>query len=628
MGLLDFIEAGPQRRQWLDDTVGDFVEYITPPNLRPAVDMVAQMNPIQGMVDSMSSFDVATDRSRSMDERRRGAINSVVEGLLAVAPAAVASRGYMTPAQGVMESLLGGSPATQQIGDDLGRFVVDEAGSVPTGLLDDYAGVHRAPMRGDNAPLSDLTEMFGDDIYGPNAAAWFGHGGDSVALDRETVNILSRYRGNPDADVVVYRAVPKGVDGINAGDWVTVNRDYAVSHGESQLGGNYDIVEKTVKADEIFNDANSIHEFGYDPRPQQLTDAEAMARDILDLRAAGRASEVTDDMMAKADPQYMFNNTPLDMSQEARMARAGEMGFGDDGYHGSTHVFDSFGGSTVNPEGHFGSGIYATSSPSDASKHYAGEGPDLTQRIQIRAERIADDMGVEYDDPVALEAARRELSGGTEGVVYPVSMRRGNAYDISSEGNTYVDMGFPELDPKDYLDEAGGDMEAAEELARDYAWDYEPEGTLADIIDSIQRNPETEDASRMMEKLSDTGATIEGIQARYLDDIIRSPHALYAEDDLGRLTSNEVYRQALEDAGYQSVRHDANIFRGLPTDPDAVHDIIFNPANIRSRFARFDPAFRHLANLNASVPTKAIPAYTAGLLALGTALHKEKEGGQ
>ena len=140
MGLLDFIQAGPQRRQWLDETVGDFVESITPPNLRPAAGLLAQMNPVQGMADSMSSFDVATDRSRSMDERRRGAINSVVEGLLAVAPAAVASRGYMTPAQGVMEGLLGWSPSGQQIADDVGRFWVDEAGNISWNDLPMYHG--------------------------------------------------------------------------------------------------------------------------------------------------------------------------------------------------------------------------------------------------------------------------------------------------------------------------------------------------------------------------------------------------------------------------------------------------------------------------------------------------------
>ena len=130
-GLLDFFsqDAGQQRRAALTDAVTHYV----PPELRDRLGLLAQFNPIQGMADSMSSFDVATDRSRSMDERRRGAINSVVEGLLAVAPAAVASRGYMTPAQGVMEGLLGGSPATKQIGDDLGQFWADEAGVLRIG---------------------------------------------------------------------------------------------------------------------------------------------------------------------------------------------------------------------------------------------------------------------------------------------------------------------------------------------------------------------------------------------------------------------------------------------------------------------------------------------------------------
>mgnify|MGYP002624649948 CR=1 FL=1 len=130
MSILDFINSGPQRRAWLDENVSDFVEYITPPNLRPTVEMAAQMNPIQGMSDSMQQFGVATDPSRSMEDRRNAAIGSAVEGLLAVAPAALAAKGYMTPAQGMMEGLLGGSPASAQIGDDLGRFWADETGAI------------------------------------------------------------------------------------------------------------------------------------------------------------------------------------------------------------------------------------------------------------------------------------------------------------------------------------------------------------------------------------------------------------------------------------------------------------------------------------------------------------------
>ena len=77
------------------------------------------------------------------------------------------------------------------------------------------------------------------------------------------------------------------------------------------------------------------------------SEAQDMAKRILDLRAQGRASEVTDEMMAQADPQYMFANTPLPMDEASRMARAEAAGFGGDGLHG-THLgsfremFDAF----------------------------------------------------------------------------------------------------------------------------------------------------------------------------------------------------------------------------------------------------------------------------------------------
>jgi len=78
------------------------------------------------------------------------------------------------------------------------------------------------------------------------------------------------------------------------------------------------------------------------PTPSRtLNPAEQMAKDILDMRAAGRAGEVTDEMMSQADPQYMFANTPLPMDYESRMGRAGEMGFGGDMYHGTTADFQS-----------------------------------------------------------------------------------------------------------------------------------------------------------------------------------------------------------------------------------------------------------------------------------------------
>lgn len=52
---------------------------------------------------------------------------------------------------------------------------------------------------------------------------------------------------------------------INDGDWVTINRKYAVQHGKSVLNNNYTILTMTVPAKHLYTDGNSVHEWGYDP---------------------------------------------------------------------------------------------------------------------------------------------------------------------------------------------------------------------------------------------------------------------------------------------------------------------------------------------------------------------------
>lgn len=135
---------------------------------------------------------------------------------------------------------------------------------------------HTAPLRDEyNAPAHELTKIYPKDIY-ENGARYYGSGYDQ--LDAEVMPILNRIKNNPDAEVTIYRAVPKnkGIKDFNKGDWVTLTKGYAKEHGESNLGGNYEILSKKVKADEVFTDANSLQEFGYDPRPKysdnELTD--------------------------------------------------------------------------------------------------------------------------------------------------------------------------------------------------------------------------------------------------------------------------------------------------------------------------------------------------------------------
>ncbi len=57
-------------------------------------------------------------------------------------------------------------------------------------------------------------------------------------------------------------------------------------------------------------------------------------------------------------------------------------------YHGTTHNFEVFSLARGNIENDLGAAFYFSNNADDISANYAGEGPDLTQRIELRAERI------------------------------------------------------------------------------------------------------------------------------------------------------------------------------------------------------------------------------------------------
>ena len=81
-----------------------------------------------------------------------------------------------------------------------------------------------------------------------------------------------------------------------------------------------------------------------------------------------------------------------------RMMKADQMGLSTDQilYHGSTFDIEKFVPSP-NTDNDFGTGTYLTISPSDASRNYAGEGPDLTNRINLLSEQIQDSLENDWD---------------------------------------------------------------------------------------------------------------------------------------------------------------------------------------------------------------------------------------
>jgi hypothetical protein len=184
-------------------------------------------------------------------------------------------------------------------------------------------------------------------------------------------------------------------------------------------------------------------------------------------------------MMAQADPQYMFNNTPLPMDEASRMARAGEMGFDVENSltHGSKRDFYGF----------------SLNAPKSTDFGWYGQGVSLAPNNPSMSDAYA--------------MVEKEGVGQWGGRTYPV-VSRGRMYE------------WPESNPP------ATSLEQSQELT-----------------------------------------------------------------------------QSLRNLGYEG----ANAY--APNDPNIWGEAagswreqtVYDPRNIRSRFARFDPAFAHLRNLSAGV---------------------------
>ena len=175
--------------------------------------------------------------------------------------------------------------ASKVIGDTIGMIspmgftkqgaqaLIEGAGklkNLPVGMsikdVGEYGISHR-PMTVEQgaAPLHDLSAAFDDTIYSPAGLQNYGTG--SPLMDRQALNAFKAVRGNPNAEITAYRAIPLDADQsvFNAGDWVSVSKDYAKSHGEGALGGKYRIIEQKVPASFLTTNADSILEQGYYP---------------------------------------------------------------------------------------------------------------------------------------------------------------------------------------------------------------------------------------------------------------------------------------------------------------------------------------------------------------------------
>lgn len=216
------------------------------------------------------------------------------------------------------------------------------ASAASGGGFDEY--LRRVNPQGYRVDANDRPNLMMGDMYGmlPRNARKVGER-DGVSFYQAPDGASYATAFNPDVgemDVVGY-AMPRGdmtdlavvneMQGRGIGSelqYLMRSQDpYALTGGLTEAGEAS--LRRTYNRlrDEGIVSANRDATTGAIALPAARNEAERMARQILEMRAAGRAGEVTDAMMAQADPQYMFNNTPLPMDEASRMARAGEAGF-------------------------------------------------------------------------------------------------------------------------------------------------------------------------------------------------------------------------------------------------------------------------------------------------------------
>ena len=169
------------------------------------------------------------------------------------------------------------------------RRARDEQGDLAGNLLSEpdvsYRGSHQ-PSGPDNeypVRLDDLTKTisgesggYPTDFYSSDGPRLYAPGprfsDDEYGLANKQSYIAAlKARGNPDAEVTMYRAVPndKNITGINPGDFVTLSPKYAEIHAYSGYGpGGNDsgkVISEKVKVKDIYFAGDDVNEYGYFP---------------------------------------------------------------------------------------------------------------------------------------------------------------------------------------------------------------------------------------------------------------------------------------------------------------------------------------------------------------------------
>ncbi|KKN76178.1 hypothetical protein LCGC14_0373890, partial [marine sediment metagenome] len=318
-------------------------------------------------------------------------------------------------------------------------------------------------------------------------------------------------------------------------------------------------LDKGVKTGETKIDT----ELDLDPKrmPAVMQRADVHAIDITDqVRMSVLSGQALFSMKSSAFTKWFGDSKVVDENGEPLVV-----------YHGTTADFAEFSPSKANTEADFGAGFYFTNSVDDLLENYAGLGPDLTQKIERKAERLAQEQDKEYDDPEIRAQAMRALMTN-EGATMPVYLRMENPLVVGGSNETFLDF---EQEYDEEADEYG-----------------EEGGTLVELILALRFEAEYAGAnaeqaiSGLLESGIDGGLRAsEAIQILFGDEELG-----YAEGDEGQPISKEIIRDALRAAGFDGVIDNTvdekfgsqRVGGMVGMDEDTVHYIAFEPEQIKS----------------------------------------------
>ena len=146
------------------------------------------------------------------------------------------------------------------------KELIEEAKKYKTAeeFITEKGNIHRPPEIESANTLDNLSNVYPDDIYSSNGLRYYGLQKNNA--DKESYEIIKQMRGKPNKEVTIYRAILPNEDAeIKPGDWVTFSKDYAKQHGEGPLNGQYKIISKNVKANELTSQGDDLNEWGYRP---------------------------------------------------------------------------------------------------------------------------------------------------------------------------------------------------------------------------------------------------------------------------------------------------------------------------------------------------------------------------